>query len=159
MKGLFWSSCLCLALILAGCGDVRVYEGPARAMKVDDGYSGIRLNSVAILDDSLQRWYIVESTLTGPVGYGKIGKIAVENVGVKRSPTNNLEVYAVLRNRTDYPLQVQGRVQFFDEVQAPVEGPTAWQRIYLPPNSVAAYKEFSTRQDASYYYVEIREGR
>lgn len=160
MKG-YWLLCGCLFffLNLGGCGDVRVYEGPAPAMKVDDGYSGIRLNSIAILDDSLQQWYIVENTLTGPVGSGKVGKIAVENVGVKRSPTNNLEAYAVLRNRTDYPLQVQGRVQFFDEMRAPVEGPSAWKQIFLSPNSVSSYKEFSTKQEASFYYIEIREGR
>jgi|GEM_PF-460560 hypothetical protein len=145
--------------LIAGCSQVYVAEGPAPAMKVDNGYSVFRMNSVAILDQSLQRYYIWENTVTGPIEIGKKGKIAVESVGVKRSPTNTLEVYAMLRNRTQYPLQVQARCQFFDSVRAPVEGPTAWQRIMLPPGSVAPYKEFSVRTDASYYYVEIREGR
>ncbi len=157
--------CLCagifigLMLTITGCSTVKVFEGPAPAMKVDGRYSGIRFNSVAILDDSLQQWYVWESTLNGPVEHGKSGKIAVEKVGIRRSPTNTLEVYTVLRNRTDYPLQVQGRTQFFDNEKAPVEGPTAWQRIFLPPNAVSSYKEFSTRTDAGYYYIEIREGR
>lgn len=150
---------ICSVLFLAGCNSVRVYEGPAPAMRVEEGYAGLRLNSVAILDDSLQEWYVVEDSQTGPVEHGKVGKIAVENVGARRTATNNVEVFAVLRNRTDYPLQVQGRVQFFDGMKAPVEGPSAWQRIYLPPNSIFSYKEFSTRMDASYYYIEIREGR
>ena len=66
----------------------------------------------------------------------------------------------MIRNRTDFPLQIEGRVQFFDESKAPVEGPTAWQRVFLPPQSVATYKESSTNvYDIGYYYIEIREGR
>lgn len=149
-----------LITILSGCvPTVNVQEGPAPAMKVDAGYAGLRMNSVGILDDSLQQWYVREYADSGQIEHGKVGKIALENLGIRRSPTNNLEVYAVLRNRTDYPLQIEGRTQFFDAMRAPIEEPTAWQRLYLPPNAIASYKEFSTRQDASYYYVEIREGR
>lgn len=146
-----------------GCTVLKVTEGPAPGVRVESPeapYAGIRMNSVAILDKSLQKWYVYENSITGTKEYGKVGKIAVESTGSRRTPTGTLEVWAVLRNRTDHDLQVEGRVQFFDSNRSPVEGPTAWQRIMLPPNSVTTYKEFSTKvRNISYYYIEIREGR
>jgi len=110
------------------------------------------MNTVNILDKSLQHW------AGEPEEKG--GKIAVESTNARRNPTGTLEVWAVIRNRTDGQLQIEGRTQFFDRQQAPVEGPTAWQRVILPPNGVATYKEFSTMVDEpAYYYIEIREGR
>lgn len=145
-----------------GCSTVALNEGPAPGVKVKtpSGEDILRMNSVAILDKSLQKWYVYENSLTGPREYGKVGKIAVESTGTRRSQTGTIEAWALLRNRTDYMLQVEGRVQFFDAAKAPVEGPTAWQRVILPPNSVSTFKEFSTNvMDIGYYYIEIREGR
>ena len=155
--------CIAAMVVLAGCTTTIVSEGPAPGMKVESPspYSaGVRMNAVAILDKSLQRWYIFENTMTGSIERGKKGKIAVESTGARRSPTGTLEAWTLLRNRTDYPLQVEGRVQFFDANKAPLEGPTSWQRIMLPANSVSSYSEFSTKvHDIAYYYIEIREGR
>jgi hypothetical protein len=116
------------------------------------------MNSVAILDQSLQISYVYENGLTGAKEYGHNGKIAVEATGARRTPTGTLETWAVLRNRTNWPLQVECNVQFFDKNGMPVEGPTAWQRIMLSPNAVNSYKEFSTA-DAASYYIQVREGR
>jgi len=142
-------------LFLSGCKTVDVREGPGPGVRVRDPqapYAGIRMNSVAIIDKSLEEWYGKPKE--------KRGKIAVESTSARRTPTGTLEVWAVLRNRTDYPLQIEGRTQFFDRDEAPVEGPTAWQRVHLPPQGVATYKELSTKvQEIAYYYVEIREGR
>ncbi|MEN8190702.1 MAG: hypothetical protein ABFS19_12725 [Thermodesulfobacteriota bacterium] len=134
-------------------------EGPAPGMKAERFYAGIRMNSVAILDRSLQKWYVVQQNGRNVAEHGKVGKIAVEKTGVSRTATNTLQVYTVLRNRTNYPLQVQARVQFFDQSEVPIEGPSSWQRLMLDPQSVVAYKEFSTRTDCHFYYIEIREGR
>jgi hypothetical protein len=99
-------------------------------------------NTVTILDDSLA------------------GKVAVENQGSRRTPTNTLEVFAVIRNRTDFTLQAEGRMSLYDINGAPLDGPSAWQRLYLPPNSIVHYKEISTvTQDIGFYNIEIREGR
>lgn len=120
----------------------------------------VRMNSVAVLDDSLQRWYVYQDTLTGVREHGKVGKIAVEATNTRRTATGTLEAWAMLRNRTDHDLQIQGRVHFFDTQKAPLEGPTAWKRIYLPANAVATYKESSvTVHNIGYYYIEVREGR
>ena len=100
-------------------------------------YATVRLNTVNIIDKSLANWHGKEDE--------KYSKIAVEQTNSRRTATGTLEVWATLRNRTDYPLQIEGRSQFFDSDQAPVEGPTAWQSVFLPANSVATYKEFSTK--------------
>lgn len=152
-----------MAAGFSGCTTTLIEEGPFPGMKADSPspYSaGIRMNSVAILDRELQNWYVYEKTLIGSVEHGKKGKIAVESTGARRSPTGTVEAWAVLRNRTDYNLQLEGRVQFFDKNKAPVEGPTAWQRVFLPANAVSNYKELSTNvMDVGFYYIEIREGR
>ena len=139
-----------LMMLNACAQEDMIKEGASPGVRVDDKrapYATIRYNTVAILDKSLQR-------INGR------GKIAVESSGARRSPTGTLEAFAVLRNRTDYPLQIEGRVQFFDAQKFPADGPTAWQRVYLPPNSVAGYKELSTQvHGIGYYYIEIREGR
>lgn len=164
-----WLSCLAAALIAAGCV-VSVHEGAAPGVRVQDSrapQAGIRLNTVNIIDKSLQKWdgdkrdpKWLALLKNNPEEAKKYSKIAVEATNARRTPTGTVEVWATLRNRTDYPLQIEGRAQFFDSSQAPVEGPTAWQRVHLPPNSVATYKESSVKvMEIGYYYIEIREGR
>lgn len=147
--------CTTLSVLMFGCAHSMVREGPGpgvRIRHIDAPQAQIRWNSVAIIDDSLENWHGRE--------WEKKGKIAVEATNARRTPTGTVEVWATLRNRTDFPLQIEGRTQFFDSGKAPVEGPTAWQRVFLPPNAVAAYKETSTKvMEIGYYYIEIREGR
>lgn len=137
------------ALALTGCKSVNVNEGAMPGARVDDDRAPdarLNLDTVVILDKALQD--------------RRAGKIAIENSGARRTATGTLEVYAVIRNRTDHPQQIEARTQFFDDVKAPIEGPTMWQRVYLDPQAVAAYREMSTRvQGISHYYVEIREAR
>jgi hypothetical protein len=113
---------------------------PVRA--ADPNYPGtqIRWNNVAVLDRSIQQ------------------KIFVQATNSRRTPTGTLEVWTILRNRTDYPLQVEARAAFYDESQAPLEGPTAWQRLYLTPNATAHYQTASTLVNIGYYTIEVREG-
>ncbi|MFH0965037.1 MAG: hypothetical protein V2A58_13640 [Planctomycetota bacterium] len=142
--------CVLFALLLAGCATTTIDEGPAPAVNVPAVPP--RLNTAVIVDKSLQNWAGGEKD--------KYAKVAVEATNSRRTPTGTLEVWAELRNRTDYPLQVEARVQFFDADRSPVEGPSAWQRVFLPPRAVETYREFSTNvYDVNYYYIEIREGR
>lgn len=149
MRPIFVTLLLGGAVALPGCTTVGVNEGARPGIRVDDDRAPdarLNLDTVVILDKSLQ-----DRTA---------GKIAIEASGARRSPTGTLEVYATIRNRTDHPLQVEARTQFFDDVQVSVEGPTQWQRVYLDPQSVNAYRELSTRvQGIAHYYIEIREGR
>lgn len=161
--------CVGATWLAAGCV-VSVHEGAAPGVRVEDSrapQAGIRLNTVNIIDKALQKWDGDERDpkwlallKNNPDEAKKYSKIAVEATNARRTPTGTVEVWATLRNRTDHPLQIEGRAQFFDSTQAPVEGPTAWQRVFLPPNSVATYKESSTKvMEIGYYYIEIREGR
>ena len=144
-----------LASVACKTETVDVREGPAPGVRVRSDMAPdatLRMDSVVILDRSLQDW-------KGGDGR-KRGKIAVEKTDARRTETGTVEAWAILRNRTDHPLQIEGRTQFFDESQAPLEGPSAWQRVQLPPNSVATYRENSTNTDrVKHYYIEIREGR
>ncbi len=133
-------------MLVASCATVD--EGPQPGLRVNDAnapYATVQYDRVVIVDKSLQS--------------SRGGKIAIENQGARRTPSGTVEVFATIRNRTDYPLQIEGRVQFFDADKVPVEGPSAWQRVYLGPNSIDAWRESSARTDIAHYYVEIREGR
>ncbi|MDH4582470.1 hypothetical protein E8F20_11385 [Pseudomonas sp. BN415] len=136
-------------LVLGGCSAVDRNEGARPGVRVADERApnaGINLDTVVILDKALQD--------------RRSSKLAIENSGARRTATGTLEVFAVIRNRTDHPLQIEARTQFFDDLPVPVEGPTQWQRVYLDPQSVGAYREFSTRaQGIAHYYIEVREGR
>jgi hypothetical protein len=141
-------------------------EGAAPGVRVDDArqpYAKIRYNSVGILDKSLQDWsYPRKKFLFWEVEEDErnVGKIAVESTNSRRTATGTLEAWAVIRNRTNNPLQIEGRTTYFDKDKVPCEEPTAWQRLFLQPNSVGTYKDFSTKvHEVNYYYIEIREGR
>ncbi len=134
------------ALAFTACA---VDEGASPGIRVDDSRAPnatVQYDRVVILDDSLQN--------------RRGGKIAIESQGARRTPTGTVEGFAVIRNRTDYPLQIEARIQFFDADKVPVEGPTAWQRVYLEANSVNSYREASTRvHDVAHFLIEVREGR
>jgi uncharacterized protein YcfL len=101
-----------------------------------------RLNNAALTDDAL------------------VGRLAVEATNARRTATDTLEVWAELRNRTDHPMQVECRVLWFDQDEAQVESPSAWQRLYLDGNSRETCRETSTRvAGLAYYSIEIREAR
>ncbi len=133
------------AFILTACGEhYLVKEGSSAPVRIrDDNLPGtqIRWNNVSLLDKSIAN------------------KILVEATNSRRTATNTLEVWALFRNRTDYAQQLEARASFFDASQMPLEGPTAWQRIILPPNANGHYKEFSTNINIGYYTIEVREGR
>lgn len=90
---------------------------------------------------------------------GISNKILVQAVSARRTETGTIEVWSRMVNCTDYPLQVEGRTQFMDGNKAPVEEPSAWQRVYLSPRATAVYTEKSTHMnEAQTYLIEIREG-
>jgi hypothetical protein len=157
-----------IVVITVGCAHVvDVSEGPAPGVR--NPIVRVRMNSVVIVDKALQRWETRTVTVNpswlsifrdGGGENEKYSKIAVERTNARRSPTGTVEVWATFRNRTDHDLTIECRAQFFDRQEAPVEGPTAWQRVRLPQQSVGSYKEFSTNvMDVGYYYIEVREAR
>ena len=140
--------------VLTGCSQI-IQEGAAPGVKVDSAsapYAKMRMNTVNIIDKKLQDWEGRDAQ--------KWSKITVESTNSRRTQTGTLEAWGVLRNRTDYPLQIEGRVTFMDSYQVPIEEPSMWKRIIISPKSFGTYKEFSTRtSEVSFYYIEIREGK
>lgn len=131
---------------------------------------GIQMNSVAIIDSSLYYEMVGAAYCDGApvaraaarVGQDAVAryKVTVEQNESRRTPTGTMEVTAILRNHTNFPLQIEGRVQFFDRRRSPVEDMSAWRRVQLPPKSIGVYKTVSTKRDeVEFFYIEIREGR
>lgn len=147
-------SAVAASALLTGCQQTS-YEGAMPAQQInraDAPNATIHLNTVVILDRELQ-------DVPGPISR-RAGKITVERHGGVRLPTGAMEVYATIRNRTDFPQQLELRTQFFGSQQEPVEGPSAWQRVMLPPLGISTYKSSSMAfNNVDYYYVEVREGR
>jgi len=132
----------CFVLLVFGCSRTIINEGTNPPVDVPGQNTGVRWNSASIVDDNIA------------------DKIAVEKIFSKRSPTETLEVNVVMMNRTDFDQEVECRTQFFDLTKIPCESPSAWQRIFLPANSVETYTEFSIKtSEVRFFYVEIREGR
>ncbi|MDM8541850.1 hypothetical protein QUF90_12250 [Desulfococcaceae bacterium HSG9] len=136
---------LVLSFLLTACPKYSVQEGSFDPVRIrDQNFPGttIRWNNVSIVDPGIKN------------------KIFVETTNSRRSPTGTLEVWVILRNRTDYPIQIEARTSFYDATQAPVEQPTAWKRLLLTANSTGHYKEMSaTLTEIGYYHIEVREGR
>lgn len=116
--------------------------GPALAPAVPGTMSEVPLNAVSMTDIAITN------------------KVLVQTVGARRSPTGTVDVFTRLVNCTDFPLQVEGRTQFLDQSQIPVEPTSAWQRVYLPARATGVYQESSTDiRRVSLYLIELREGR
>lgn len=145
---LFLVSLLCFGF--AGC---ETHEGAMVGQRVDSSRAPnatIHLNEVVILDRSLQDTRERQ----------RAGRIAIERKGAVRKDNGALEPHVTIRNRTEYQQQIECRVQFFGADEEHVEGPSAWQRLILPPHGIATYRETSLGTDnIEYYYIEVREGR
>jgi hypothetical protein len=113
-----------------------------------------QVNQVVFIDHDLNR---VE--ISSMFGNRKIVKVTTERQGSKKSPTGTLRAWAVLKNRTDHDLQVEGRIIFLDNTLLPLDDTTAWKRMYIPANGIGTYRDSSMSFDASHYIIELREGR
>lgn len=141
MKHLHLLLLLLSAALFTACTSWKVNEGTHAPVRVQTPDTGVRYNNAALTDDSLY------------------GKIAVEATNWHKNPTGTAQVWAQLRNRTDYRLAVEARTQFFDTHGAPIDKPSAWERLFLAPNTITTYRENSTDPNVAFYYIEIREGR
>jgi hypothetical protein len=87
-----------------------------------------------------------------------INKVYVRAVNARRTPTGTVEVYSQIINCTDFPLNAEARVQFYDSAQAPSEPVSAWKRFPLAPRTSNTYRENSVGTgSAQYYMIELRE--
>lgn len=117
------------------------------------------MNTIVFVDHNLNRSILSKNKFTGKEYIHETIKVSINSAGTRTGPTGLLEVWAVLRNHTDYPLQVEGQTSFYDEQNAPIDVPPMWKRVYIPANSIATYKENATDFASSNFIVELREGR
>jgi hypothetical protein len=151
----------CAAVVLVGCAnpaiepkpqcDFNAYKQALQAAPPSAGPVLVTLPVGAVSDMPLNTVNITDVAITN--------KVMVQATNAKRLPSGQIETYARLVNCTDFALQVEGRTHFLNETQAPVEGATAWKRVYLPPRSIGHYDSRSTMTDqVATYLIEIREG-
>ncbi|MFQ5450238.1 MAG: hypothetical protein ACE5E9_06385 [Nitrospinaceae bacterium] len=165
-----WGWTLILSgLILAGCATADPCVNILQEKPLEPG---IKMNSVTIVDTSLYSEMVgatyCEGQRVGAPTTAEMAaqqnpvvrfKISVEQSEFRRTPTGTMEVLTILRNHTNFPLQIEGKTHFFDKNKSPGEV-TAWQRVQLPPKGIGTYKAFSTQgEEAHFYHIEIREGR
>lgn len=92
--------------------------------------------------------------------YTIINKLYVRQVTAQRTPTGTVRVIGQIINCTDYPLNIEGRTQFYDQTQVPSEPVSAWKRLNLAPRSTNTYSESSLGdKNVQYYMVEVKETR
>ncbi|CUA86714.1 hypothetical protein [Pseudidiomarina woesei] len=144
-----------LVLTLAACGTT-----------TQNGYTGANpvqrtitneLNTIVFIDHNLNRTDITKTIFGEKVS--NTVKVTLDRSGMSNTATGQLEVWTMIRNRTDYDLQIEGKALFFDANQAPLMDESMWRRVYVPANGTAIYKETSLNSQAEYFLVELREGR
>lgn len=134
-------------LLVAGCTSM-----PSSSTQLTERTAPLEYNTVVFTDYDLSRTWN-----EGIMGSGQTYRLSVENHGRRRTATGTTEVFAVLRNHTDYDYRIEARTQFFDQDGVPVDARPTWQRSTIPANSVSAYKTLSTGTQPLQYRVEIRE--
>ncbi len=134
-------------LLVAGCTSM-----PSSSTSLAERTAPLEYNTVVFTDYDLSRTWS-----EGIMGSGQTYRLSVENHGRRRTETGTTEVFAVLRNHTDYDYRIEARTQFFDENGVPVDASPTWQRSTIPANSVNAYKTLSTGTQPLQYRVEVRE--
>ncbi len=111
-----------------------------------------RYNTVNIIDDALQT---TQERRNGSTHIST--KLVVEGYGSTPTATGGREVWAVLRNLTDFQQNLEARVTWYDENERPVDGPSAWTRIFVTANGAETFRSLSVTPGATAFYVEIRE--
>lgn len=129
-----------LGIAVALLGACKHLDPAAASLAERNTRYDVPFNSVTLLDAVLKRNVVVEQT------------------GSKRSATNTLVAWALLRNRTDDAVLISVRTRFFDANKLPLDD-SDWSAVYLDRRGLRTYELPSTTPDATYYSIEIMHGR
>lgn len=136
------------ALILAGCQPTMTpQEHEQRTAEVE-------YNTVVFTDYDLNREF--SRGLRGP---DKVIRLTAENHGIERTDTGTSQVWVTLRNHTDYNYTVEARTHFYSQGGMPTDAKPVWQRVSVPANSLATYREKSVSTKELQYRVEVRQAK
>lgn len=136
-----------LAVFISACQNGPTQEHLQRTEEI--GY-----NTVVFADYDLNRNFA--GTL---IGADKVIRLSVEKHGVSRTDTGTSEVWAILRNHTDYPYMVEARTTFYNQDGMPMDANPVWKRVSVPANALATYKEKSITTEQLQYRVEVRQAK
>jgi uncharacterized protein YceK len=142
-------SLMTAGLVLAGCQSATMSKEEHKQRTAKTEY-----NTVVFTDYDLNREF--SGGLAGP---DNVIRISVENHGITRTDTGTSQVWAVFRNHTDYNYMLEARTSFFAESGMPVDAEPVWQRVSVPANGTATYKEKSVTTDRLKYRVEVRQAK
>lgn len=145
-----------MVLTLAACQSTTTQNGYSGANPVQRTTTN-DLNTIVFIDHNLNRTDITQTAFGERVV--ETVKVTLDRSGMSNTATGQLEVWTMIRNRTDYDLQIEGKAMFFDANKAPLMDESMWRRVYVPANGTAIYKETSMNNRAQYFLVELREGR
>lgn len=138
-----------LALVaLTGCQSGM--SGEERQQRTEE----IRYNSIVFTDYDLNRNF--SEGLFGP---DNVIRLTAEGHGIGRTETGTSQVWVTLRNHTDYNYTVEARTHFYTESGMPVDANAVWQRVSVPANSLATYREKSVSTNRLQYRVEVRQAK
>lgn len=135
------------SLLVSGCESMSEEEFQQRTE--DPGY-----NTVIFTDYSLNRNF--KGGLTGP---DKVVRLSSAGHGIERTDTGTSQVWLELRNHTDHNYMVEARTRFYSESGMPVDAKPVWQRVSVPANANAIYREKSVSHQRLQYRVEVRQAR
>jgi len=110
-----------------------------------------KMNSVVFVDKSLN--FVKNGGFVS--NEVNVIKLTVDKHGSKALPSGSMEVWAVIKNHTDYDQEIQVGTQFYDIDQAPSEFEAVQQRMFITKNSTKTYRQTSVKQNMKFYRVEI----
>ncbi|GGJ79378.1 hypothetical protein GCM10007426_05670 [Alloalcanivorax dieselolei] len=111
-------------------------------------------NTVVFADYDLNRNF--SEGLFGP---DKVLRLSSAGHGIGHTDTGTSEVWLELRNHTDHNYVVEARTRFFSQQGIPVDAKPVWQRLPVPANSSAVYREKSVGTERLQYRIEVRQAR
>ncbi len=148
MKTLVVSALLVAGLLTAGCQSGMSKEEFQQRTE-ETGY-----NTVTFTDYTLNRRF--KDGLTGP---DNVIRLSTTGHGIERTATGTSQVWVELRNHTDHNYMVEARTSFYTESGMPVDAKPVWQRVSVPANTRAVYREKSVSHHRLQYRVEVRQAR
>lgn len=84
-------------------------------------------------------------------------QVFVEDVNVRRTPTQTVEVMTRLFNCSKQPVEIVARTHFFTRDQYPAEPVTAWKKLVLAPGALTVYMDRSTgSRDVANFLIEVQ---
>jgi len=138
MKRVLLLASVVIIPVLVGCASRR--EGPHQAVAVPAAALEERETAV-VLDDILSK------------------KISVEAQSARWTEDRRLQVFANIRNRTDFVKNVDVQTILKEESGFSLGDETAWKREILGPNETKTYTATSLNDRARKYTIRIREGQ